>query len=223
MIGTISNYELFSNSSVLRKIEHTYSDIISTKYQTVKISGNFEIDNKKSCDEGENCFIQEEVVLGSSSNGGEEGTQYTLNYVGKLVEVISWGDINYKTLNGMFYKAGGLYTLPNNIIPAVNQAQYTFAGCSSIIDLPDNFELSYNLLNATGMFTSAGLSGNCISDLEINKNLCVIDEMFAYCTDLTEKPSGFYKNYYMNVNYMLGKDNSGAFIGTRIENPDSIS
>lgn len=78
------------------------------------------------------------------------------------------------------------------------------------------------MLNATGMFASTGLSDNAIQNLQINKNLCVIDDMFRNCSKLKVKPNNFYTNRYMNVDYITGKDNSNAFTGTAVNNPNDI-
>ena len=137
--------------------------------------------------------------------------------------MLSWGDFEYKTLNNMFYKAEGLWNIPNESLPNVNYSMYTFAGCNQLNELPKNFRFSYALLNAEGMFASAGLSGNAIQNLEINSNLCVINNMFRDCKNLTEKPKNFYDNRYMNVDYITGKDYSNAFTGTAVKNPNVIS
>ena len=47
--------------------------------------------------------------------------------------------------------------------------------------------------------------------------------MFRDCKNLTEKPKNFYDNRYMNVDYITGKDNSNAFTGTAVKNPNVIS
>lgn len=226
MIGDIYDNYLDPNNGVLQVVNHIYQNIEKQVMQTVKITGNFDgIDNKLACENASigNCFIQESTMIGSESNGGTPNVSYTINKIGKLVQVLSWGDFEYKTLNNMFYKAEGLWNIPNESLPNVNYSMYTFAGCNQLNELPKNFRFSYALLNAEGMFASAGLSGNAIQNLEINSNLCVINNMFRDCKNLTEKPKNFYDNRYMNVDYITGKDNSNAFTGTAVKNPNVIS
>ena len=226
MTGSTYISDLKPDDGVLQVIKHEYKNVEKQVMQTVKIAGTFDgIDNKLACDNLSigNCFIQESTVIGSSSNGGIPGTSYTINKIGKLVQVLSWGDFDYKTLNNMFYKAEGLWNIPNESLPNVNYAMYTFAGCSKLTKLPSKFKLPYALLNAEGMFASAGLAGVAVQNLEINENLCVINNMFKDCKDLTEKPEKFYTNKYINVDFINKKDNSNAFVGTAVENPTDIS
>lgn len=214
MTGIIKTYDLTPNNKPLQVITHTYDSVTKQTKQPIKISGKFDgIDNKLACDDPNigNCFIKE-----TTANGN------VINEIGKLVQVLSWGDFDYKTLNNMFYNAAGLYEIPNDQLPNVNYAMYTFAGCTQLIELKNEFALPNVLLNATGMFASTGLSDNAIQNLQINKNLCVIDDMFRNCSKLKVKPNNFYTNRYMNVDYITGKDNSNAFTGTAVNNPNDI-
>lgn len=225
MTGDITDTTLKPNSNPLQVIEHTYSNITKTVTQVIKISGRFDgIDNKLACESDTgNCFYDESIIIGTETNGGIPGVQYTISNKGKLIEVLSWGDIEYSTLNNMFYNAEGLFNIPNSEMPSVNYAIGTFYGCSNITELPKDFSLSNSLLNATEMFSNSGLSGTAIQNLEINSNLCVIDKFFYNCKNLTEKPKDFYKNKYKNVNYITGIDNTSAFLGTSIANSDRVN
>jgi len=151
--GIIKTYDLTANNKPLQVITHIYDNVSKQFKQPVKISGNFDgIDNKLACEDPniDNCFIKEAVVNGN-----------VVNKIGKLVQVLSWGDFDYKTLNNMFYNASGLYEIPNDQLPNVNYAMYTFAGCTQLTELKNEFALPNRFIKCNGNVCFCWASRKC--------------------------------------------------------------
>ncbi len=190
---------IFNDKNQLHVISHTYTNITELISQHIKISGTFLLNN----------------TINSSIN-------YYNNDNGYLYKVLSWGENEYETLNGMFANAINLIEIPNEIMPDTNYAIKTFYNCTNLSIISEQFELSNILLNATSMFENTNINDTSLNNIKFNNNLACIDRMFYGCTNITKKPTNFYNRQYFNVNYMTKKDNSLCFVETSIENPEDI-
>lgn len=139
--------------------------------------------NKIALDMGEICVDDTATISASYSIPNLE--------FNSLLEILSWGScVNWETLNGAFYGASKLMSLPQEKLPNVNDFTSAFCYCKDLKSLNNYTNIFPNaMISADYMFAYSGLEENLIN-YKFPPNLVCIESMFAY-TNITSLPYGW--------------------------------